>query len=108
MPLIVDTFSLLTAAAGWYYLFYSRAAKQLDGIEVHRLNQWRVRLRRIGGAAMLLLGVAFFAGFQVVNPRFFVATWISVMALLAAIVILGLIDVRLTWQVQKKLRGRNK
>ena len=37
-------FSLLTAAAGWHYLFYSRAAHRLGVIEDAALNERRVML----------------------------------------------------------------
>ena len=60
---LAGIFALLTGAAGWFYLFYSRAAHRLAGIEDQRLNARRVALRRVGGVAMLLLGGFFFAGF---------------------------------------------
>lgn len=100
--------SLLIGAAGWYYLFYSRAAHQLRGMEHAAHNQRRIRLRRVGGFLMLLLAVAFFAGFETVNPRenpdAFVLVWVAVMVLLALIVVLALIDLRLTWHMRNKDR----
>src|SRR4051794_41753592 len=41
--------ALLTGVAGWFYLFFSRAAHRLAGVEDDRLNRRRVRLRPIGG-----------------------------------------------------------
>src|SRR5215213_4694385 len=94
-------FSLLVAAAGWFYMFYSRAAHNLAGVEADALNLRRIRLRRVGGFMMFLLAVTFFIGFQpyVESSRgAFLGVWILVMFLLLAIVVLGLIDLRLTWQ----------
>jgi drug/metabolite transporter (DMT)-like permease len=101
---LIDIFSLLTAAAGWYYIFYSRAAQKLESVETHQLNRRRVRLRRIGGGFMMLLGVLFFAGFQNLRPIPYIAVWVGVLLSLCAIVVLALIDVRLTWKLQKSRR----
>lgn len=101
---VVDTFAILTAAAGWYYMFYSRAAHRLESIENRQINVIRIRLRRLGGGVMLLLGILFFAGFQELRPGPFVAVWSGVLFSLAAIVVLALIDVRLTWKLQKARR----
>ncbi|HXE53802.1 MAG TPA: hypothetical protein VN541_12340 [Tepidisphaeraceae bacterium] len=107
MTTVVDIFALLTAAAGWYYMFYSRAARRLDRIEASERNTLRVRLRRLGGLIMLLLGVLFFAGFQSwVTDRagLFIGVWIGVLFLLLGIVVLALIDVRLTWKLRHQRR----
>lgn len=102
MIAVVDIFSLLTAAAGWYYLFYSRAAFRLQAIEEARLNARRVMLRRAGGTMMLLLGVFFFLGFQEgLGARAFLWVWLTVLFLLGAIVVLALYDVRLTWKLRQ-------
>src|SRR5687767_7957164 len=102
-------FALLTGVAGWYYLFYSKAAQRLEGIEEQRLNQKRVRLRRTGGVMMLLLAVLFFAGFNTVRvedaPAAFVAIWLGVMVLLGAIAVLALMDLRLTHQIRLRSAG---
>ena len=47
MNFLPAIFALLVAAAGWYYLFYSKAAIGLRGIEDDRQNRLRVRLRRL-------------------------------------------------------------
>lgn len=98
---LVDIFSVLTAAAGWYYMFYSRAAQKLEQIEAQRTNERRVRLRRVGGLVMLLIGVLFFAGFQALPDKAFIGVWLAVVFLLLVIVILGLIDVHLTWKLRR-------
>jgi drug/metabolite transporter (DMT)-like permease len=99
-------FSLLVGVAGWYYLFYSRAAEKLGGIERAEVNRTRLRLRRIGGFVMLLLAIATYAGFYTFDPKHapaaFVATWIAVFILLFLVVLLALLDVRLTAQLRRK------
>lgn len=104
--LIPGMFSLLVLAAGWYYIFYSNAAKRLEGIENQRLNQLRVRLRRAGGLSMMLLAVVFYAGFYSIEPTrpLFAVLWLSVILLLMIVVILGLIDLRLTRRLREQLR----
>jgi hypothetical protein len=100
-------FALLTGVAGWHYLFFSKAAAHLAGIEAQRLNLRRVRLRRVGGAAMVLLAILFYAGFNThENPQAFVAIWTGVLFMLALIMVLALIDVRLTWRMRRGNRGR--
>lgn len=104
MTVVADILAAATAAAGWYYLFYSRAAHKLEGVESERINRRRARLRRAGGGVLLVLGTLFFAGSQDVAPVAFLLIWSGVMVLLLAIVVLALIDLRLTWQLQKKRR----
>jgi hypothetical protein len=106
--MLPTSFALLVAVAGWYYMFYSRAACSLAGAENHRINRRRIVLRRVGGLAMLLLGIFFYAGFNAVDPdrpdAAFFWIWTIVMFLLLAIVALGAIDLLMT----RKLRGRNR
>jgi Ca2+/Na+ antiporter len=102
----VDIFSLLCGLTGWFYLFYSRAAAKLSAIESARRNTLRVALRRICGAAMFLLGIACFAGFNTVDdrrtPRAYVSLWLGVMFLLLIILLLVAADIRLTWKLRRK------
>lgn len=102
--------ALLTGAAGWYYLFYSKAAQVLTGIEDEKLNRRRIRLRRAGGGVMVALGVGLYLGFYAadadVSPRLFVVVWAAVMILMAALVLLALIDVRLTLRLRDRQRQR--
>jgi hypothetical protein len=102
----IDIFAGLTAAMGWYYMFYSRAARRLETVEAQHINLWRVRLRRIGGGVMILLGVLFFAGFQDLAPIPFILVWTGVMLALLLIVALALFDIRLTWAIRKASRRR--
>jgi hypothetical protein len=104
-------FSLLIAAAGWHYMFYSTAAQKLGGIEEQKLNAARVRLRRIGGFCMLLLAGCFFAGFWAFDLErpdgrgdAFLIVWASVGILLLLVVTLGLIDLRLTVRLRRAIK----
>jgi drug/metabolite transporter (DMT)-like permease len=106
MNLLTGLFSLLIAAAGWYYMFYSRAATNLSGIERQDTNRRRHRLRQVGGGIMLLLAVCMYAGFNTVdpqtNPSPFVIVWMTVFVLLLVTVILAMIDLRLTWKLRHR------
>jgi hypothetical protein len=101
-------FALFVAAAGWFYLFYSRAAERLEGIENQALNHRRRTIRRIGGVSMCLLGVAFFAGSYTFDPdarrSAFVATWLIVIILLLVVTVSGLLDLRLTIRLRARDR----
>jgi len=109
MNVVSTIFSLLVAAAGWYYMFYSRGAANLSGYEKDALNARRRRLRRIGGFVMLLLGIAFFAGFHTVDAddsaAAFLLVWMGVFLLLLTIVLLALLDLRLTWKLRRRRPG---
>jgi hypothetical protein len=112
--ILVDALSLLIAVAGWHYMFYSRAAKRLEKIEDARVNLSRVRLRRINGGVMLLLAVTFFIGSQAwleASAAAFVVVWLGVLALMLMILLLALLDLRLTWKLhlarRRGLDGRS-
>ena len=57
MRTLLSIFALLVAAVGWYYLFYSRAAERLEGVEENRANRLRGILRRTNAIIMLLMAV---------------------------------------------------
>ena len=101
-------FALVIGAAGWYYVFYSKAAQKLEGVEGERINQRRVRLRRLGGVCMILLAMSMYLGAAGIDPDdqkvAFVVVWVVVMALVCLITVLALIDLRLT----KQLKDRRK
>lgn len=111
MDTLLAIFALLVAAVGWYYLFYSRAAARLEGVEDDRANRLRGVLRRTNGIIMLLMAV----GIAVATYRFdmermptqFGLTWMAVMLLLLISVVLALIDMRLTLRLRRTLRERN-
>ena len=104
--------ALLIATAGWHYLFYSKAAQRLSGVEEDRLNRMRVGLRRAGGLVLLVLGPTFFAGFRTLLPETsfepitFVTLWLSVLGLMGVMVILALVDVRLTLKLRRRQETR--
>jgi UDP-N-acetylmuramyl pentapeptide phosphotransferase/UDP-N-acetylglucosamine-1-phosphate transferase len=108
-------FAFVVGAAGWFYLFYSRAAHKLEGVEDPVLNQRRIRLRRVGGFLMLLLAVAVICGFYTFigetesgalrNEIGFMLSWLAVLVLLFGIVVLGLIDLRLTLRLRRRRGG---
>lgn len=102
--------ALLTAIAGWFYLFYSRAAQRLENVEDERINRKRIHLRRGGGLVMLLLSVFFFAGFFTVDSQesaeAFLLVWLAVFVLLGTIVVLALMDLRLTLLLRQNREKR--
>lgn len=101
----VGFFALLVAAAGWFYLFNSKAAEKLSVIEDQSLNARRIRLRRVGGFLMIVLALTLYAGVNVVSWEqptiWFALTWIFVLFLLALITILALVDLRLTTKLRR-------
>lgn len=103
-PVVSDIVAGLAAAMGWYYMFYSRAAQRLETIEAQHINRWRIRLRRVGGGVMMLLGVLFFAGSQALAPIPYILVWTGVMLALLLILGLALFDLRLTWELRKTRR----
>jgi cytochrome bd-type quinol oxidase subunit 2 len=106
MEIFTSLFSLAVAGVGWYYMFYSRGAVNLHGIEDETLNHRRQVLRRIGGFVLLLLGVAMFAGFHSVDSatsaQAFVLVWMSVFVLLLVVLLLAMADLRLTWKLRRR------
>jgi hypothetical protein len=107
MTTLAPIVALLIAAVGWYYLFYSRAAQRLEGIEEDRANRARGILRRTNAVIMLLMAVAIAFGsirMERMTAEVFVITWASVLVLLLIAVVLALIDVRLTFKLRRSLR----
>ena len=110
--------SLLTGVAGWFYMFYSKAAEGLSQVEDQRLNNHRIRLRRVGGAVMLLLAALMYIGWYAVSldpPTLAAAgVWLAVLVLLALLSVLAMVDMRLTMRLRHRrlaaaraLRTRN-
>lgn len=110
MEYLPGIFALIVAIAGWFYMFYSRAAHRLSGVEHQRLNRRRILLRRIGGLAMVALGACFYAGYYATDPhhmtRAFAMLWFAVFVLMMIILVLGLIDLRLTRRLRDEQRRR--
>ncbi len=105
MPYSPSILALLVAIAGWFYLFNSKAAKRLDGVETPAVNHRRDRLRRLNGLAMLPLALGFYAGFKIdahAHPMIFLSLWTIVMFLVIFVIILAMVDVRLTSRLRRK------
>jgi len=106
MDILAGIFAVLVFLAGWFYLFQSRGGQSLGGVEQQDINRRRIRLRRIGGGAMIALAICFAAGVFVVDTTeptlAFLWVWSAAMALLVLIIALALMDLRLTWQLRKK------
>lgn len=104
--------ALLIGVAGWYYLFYSRAAHRLVTMENASANRRRIGLRRVNGAAMILLAALLYIATQAVDPherpRSFVIVWLGIFVLLFVLVVLGLIDIRLTTRLRENQRREHK
>lgn len=108
MGALTSIFSLLVGAAGWYYMFYSRAALKLSGVEGEQRNRLRQRCRQVNGFVMFCLAVALYAGFNTVDPhtsaQTFISVWFTVFVLLLVIVLLAMVDLRLTWRMRQNRR----
>jgi peptidoglycan/LPS O-acetylase OafA/YrhL len=104
-------FALLVAATGWYYLFQVRVPVDPGDEQGRLFNLRRYRLRRLGGLMMLALGVLIFAGFFAVDQtqptRAFFLIWLSVCILVVAVLMLALVDIRLTWKMRQLQRHCN-
>ena len=106
MTYVPAILSLLTGIAGWFYLFYSKAAHGLGVVEEQRLNARRIRLRRIGGTVMLALAVLMYVGWYAVSldpPTPAAAgVWLAVLLLLGMLSLLALVDMRLTARLRHR------
>ncbi len=107
--------SLLIAIAGWHYLFHSTAAVKLVVVEDEKVNQQRVRLRRVGGFVLLTLAATLYVGFHRLDrdeleqaDAVIAFAWLSVAAMLMFVVVmLALWDIRLTAKLRKHLKPRD-
>lgn len=98
----------LIGAAGIFYLFFSRAASRLAGIEETSANNRRQHLRRMNGVVMILLAIGIaggsYAGDVEKPTAALLGVWLVVMALLVILLVLGLIDLRLSLNLRRSLR----
>jgi peptidoglycan/LPS O-acetylase OafA/YrhL len=98
--------ALLMAVAGLFYLFGSPAARRLESVEVPAANRLRRRLRRLNGAIILLLALVMAAGCYAFDPQrpglLFLADWVMVVLLMAAMLVLVAADLRLTRALRKE------
>ena len=105
MPMTATILAGLIFLAGWYCLFYSRAAQRLGAIEEQTVNRQRVRLRRANGLAMVVLAGLYFALYWMMGDRDqgawpLLIVCLGIFLALFVIVLLALIDVRLTWKLR--------
>lgn len=104
--------ALLTGIAGWYYLFYSRGVQTPSGLADPHLAARRIFLRKVGGGIMLLLGIGLYLGFwaadEASHPVWFIVIWVAVLVLMAALIVLALIDIQLTVRIRRQQLKRNR
>jgi hypothetical protein len=97
--IIADILAFVCGAAGWFYMFYSKAAVKLTGIEPEKRNSLRLTLRRVCGGALFVLGADFIL-FNAVdpkrNPGMFMGVLLAALLLLLVVVVLAFVDLRLT------------
>jgi len=110
MAYLPPIFALLCGAAGWFYFLHAARAKELMSIETERDNALRIRLRRVGGLLMVLLAIAFYAGYAIANRQgsavIVLVCLSAVVLLLPVILFLAWVDVRLTRKMRQTLREK--
>ena len=109
MAYLPAIFSLIVAAAGWFYMFYSHAAENLARHEGSSTNRLRIRLRRIGGLAMMLLALAFYLGSVAIEHEKMVTAAVMlllVFVFICAVVVLGMVDLNLTNKLRREQEKR--
>lgn len=105
------SFGLLAAIAGGYYLCISQGSHILNGIEPPARKRARRVLRRVGGAIMVALGLAFVVLIgKTVNriegqaPTAVLAAFVSVLFLLPTLLGLAVVDLWLTQRTRADMR----
>ncbi|HEX4797067.1 MAG TPA: hypothetical protein VH370_24965 [Humisphaera sp.] len=105
---VADSACLLIAASGWYYLFYSRAAQKLSGVEADTSNRRRVLLRRCNGVVMMFLAMLLYFANHIVElkdrPIAATAVLLGIIGMLGISVVLGWVDLRLTMDLRSRRR----
>lgn len=111
MSLIALACSVPVALIGAYYLVNASAVNWLGNLEGQGVNRIRVRLRRVNGVVLLLMSVALYLGVSRLlqirqgEPAGLVAplAWIATLPLLLAMLVLAMLDVRLTRSLKRNL-----
>lgn len=104
VPLLPGILAVFVATVGGYYLLVSPAGSELAEFEAQHLNRLRRKMRRGGGLAMLLLSAALFTLFAAAEREAFATMrWalVGVMAVLFVLMVLALVDVRLTQKLRR-------
>lgn len=108
MTFLPAIFSILVAAAGWFYILHAAQASSLKGFETDRDNRLRIRLRRICGVLMIVLAISFYLAYNLAsNPdRRWIALFcvILVLLLLPSILFLAYVDLRLTRKMRETFK----
>lgn len=107
--MIPGIFAVLLATIGGYYVFVSPAASRLAEFEDARTNRLRVRLRQAGGITMILISASIFAidfGYNSKSRWTMLIALAAVFILLMTLMILALIDIRLTQKLRDSQRKR--
>ena len=69
MHLVPGALSIAILLIGWYYVFYSKAAERLNGVEPTPVNRKRQIHRRLGGLLLLPMSALFLAGSYWIDPH---------------------------------------
>ena len=100
-------FAIVLAAVGGWYVFMSKAATDLAGIEAKRRNRQRVKLRRLNGVVIVLMSGALFvllAAADRRDPNLAIWGMLLMCVLLTTSLALAVRDIRLTRQLRADLR----
>lgn len=101
-------FSIVVAAAGWFYILHAARASSLKGFETDRDNRLRIRLRRIGGVLMIALAVSFYSAYSLAGDpdRRWIALFCVILTvlLLPTILFLAYVDLRLTRKMRETFK----
>ena len=117
MRWVPTLFALMCAGAGWYYLLHAGSAARLGGLEREADNRLRIRLRRWGGAGLVLIGVAFYVAFRIAdnqtaahqgNPLWVALCLCAIIILLPIVLFLAWVDLRLTRKMRDAVREKQK
>lgn len=110
MSYLPAIFALLCGAAGWFYFLHAGRASHLEGIEHPRDNALRIRLRRIGGVAMVVLAISFYGSYHLAQHEgnaLLVLLCMAVMALLLPVILfLAWVDLRLTRKMRENIKEK--
>lgn len=108
MTFLPVIFSILVAAAGWFYILHAARACSLKGFETDRDNRLRIRLRRIGGILMIVLAICFYFAYHLAGDpgRQWIALFCVtlVLVLLPIILFLAYVDLRLTLKMRETFK----
>ena len=103
-------FSLLIAAAGWFYVLHASRAKHLTMFENNRDNKLRIRLRQVCGGTIMTLAVLFYVAYLLAerkaSPAGLAVCLLLIVAGLPVILFLAWVDLRLTRKMRESFKQR--